>query len=354
MSACVKEMAWTDAALPTIWSALHAATPDATIFQTHAWMRSWWDAFAGDDPHRRTALLSVVDGSGQVIALAPLYVQRRYVGPFRLWEYLLWMSHELSPYQTLLCPPGREPDAWRAILAWARSQQPPLWFELRDLTESSLRVLVDSVDPRDTVRERGRSTCLTLDLTASTNIDARVAPSLLRNVRKVRAWMQDAPDVHWSHETGMSEEAIARLRTMSRMRFGSSSFLAEAVHVRFLNLLAHRMGDALTLSTLWIGEQPVHVICGLVQGTTYSYFLSGMDPSADAVRPGFANLMMLLEQMQCDGIRCFDFLRGEERYKKEFQPDIHTRLHATVLPHEARMRHAVASALQRLKRGAGS
>lgn len=346
----VRAVNWDDPALPIVWDALFAATPGATVFQTRAWMQSWWETFSASDVRRSSALLLVEDDDASPIALAPLYRQQREAGAFTLWSYLLWMGHDLAPLQTLLCRVHRDVDAWRAILAHVRDALPGAWFDLHDVDLATAEALSAACADGDSLRTTGSTTCLSLALDPDADPLAHATSALRRNMRQARRWMSVTPALRWTFEEGMGEDALARLGTLSRARFGAASFCAEAVHTRFLSLLAARMGDAMSLATLWLEDAPVHVVCGLRQANRYAYFLAGMDPAHAPHRPGYANFLLLFEHLAGHNVRHFDFLRGEERYKRDFGPDVETRRHVTVVPSAARRRHAMASALQSMRR----
>lgn len=349
----VRDIAWDDPSLADAWDALLAASPRAHVFQSRAWIRSWWDAFGADDPRRRSALMLVEDAGATPVALAPFFLQRRAAAAVSLWSYLLWMGHDLTPMQSLLCDDARLDDAWRAIVAHVRRTMPHAWFDLHDLDDATVQSLTRACTGRDALRATGHATCLSLALAPASDPVARADASLRRSLRRVRTWMREDGALRWTFEQGMGEASLARLQTLSLARFGTASFCAEAAHVRFLQLLAERLHDAMTLATLWHGETPVHVICGLLHRDRYAYFLAGMDPAHASHGPGYANLLHLFEQLPARGIRHFDFLRGDERYKRSFGPVEDLRHHVSLVPAQARRRHAVASALQTLRRGGG-
>lgn len=351
MTLRVREMEWNDPDLPGTWDALLAATPRASVFQTRAWMQSWWDAFSAADTHRRSALLLVEDAAATPVAFAPFYRQQRDAGALTLWSYLLWMGHDLAPMQTLLCREACDVDAWRAILTHLRATTPGAWLDLHDVDHATVKALTAACDAADTLRTTGSTTCLSLALDDDADPLVNATPAMRRTMRRVRTWMRDASGLEWTFEEGMGEDALARLETLSRARFGDASFCAEAVHTRFLSLLADSMDAMMSLATVRLGGVPVHVVCGLRHADRYAYFLAGMDPAHATHRPGYVNFLLLFDRLASLGVRHFDFLRGEERYKQDFGPVSETRHHVRLVPGAARRRHTMASALQALRRG---
>jgi CelD/BcsL family acetyltransferase involved in cellulose biosynthesis len=62
------------AALEEVWDDLYHDSPQATPFQSWAWLYSWWE-FYGEDYELR--LVTVRDGGGLLVGVAPLMLKRR-------------------------------------------------------------------------------------------------------------------------------------------------------------------------------------------------------------------------------------------------------------------------------------
>ncbi|HET8538658.1 MAG TPA: GNAT family N-acetyltransferase [Anaeromyxobacter sp.] len=102
-------------ALEPEWSALLERS-DASVFQSFEWLRTWWRHFGEGRPGARLHVVTV-RGEGGLVAIAPLYVQRvRLIGlaPFRR---LLFLGHRDSDYLDVLAARGLEEPAADAVAA---------------------------------------------------------------------------------------------------------------------------------------------------------------------------------------------------------------------------------------------
>ena len=59
--------------LLSAWNDLVAASAADSIFLTHEWLTSWWDAFRAD---RELKLIVCTEGDGEVVGVIPLYRTR--------------------------------------------------------------------------------------------------------------------------------------------------------------------------------------------------------------------------------------------------------------------------------------
>jgi CelD/BcsL family acetyltransferase involved in cellulose biosynthesis len=97
------------------WNALLQRS-DATVFQTFEWLRTWWRHFG---EARRGALLHLlaVRDDRELVALAPLWIETsRVMGLLRL-RRLLYVGRGDSDYLGVLAARGRERESAEAIAA---------------------------------------------------------------------------------------------------------------------------------------------------------------------------------------------------------------------------------------------
>jgi CelD/BcsL family acetyltransferase involved in cellulose biosynthesis len=101
--------AWEFAALEEEWEDLYRDSPQATPFQSWAWLYSWWEHYAEGHELR---LVTMRNASGLLVGLVPLMLERR-----RGFGRLLFIGTGLTDYQDLLARKG-----WEAQVAEAGKQ----------------------------------------------------------------------------------------------------------------------------------------------------------------------------------------------------------------------------------------
>lgn len=119
-------------------------------------------------------------------------------------------------------------------------------------------------------------------------------------------------------ETVLSE--ARRLHTLSRGKKGDAGSLGRSGYMEFhrelIRSLSH--GDALYMKFLVSAGTPIAYRHGfLVDGVYYDY-QTGYDPAHERLRPGFVILALVVEDLIRRGVRRFDFLRGDEPYKRHW------------------------------------
>jgi hypothetical protein len=102
---------------PVQWESLLARCPDATVFESRTWIRSWWAAFA--KPFMRLACIAAYDGR-ELVGLALLYRNERRVLGLSTPE-LRFIGEGASDYNVFLAREGA-PEVIEATLQALRSQ----------------------------------------------------------------------------------------------------------------------------------------------------------------------------------------------------------------------------------------
>ena len=98
------------------WGRILDAAPSLSIFSTHEWLEAWWESYGAGASLK---FLVMRDDSRSIAAMAPLYVTvvASLIGRLRLARLVGDGSGD-SDGLGLICLPGRENEAARAILHW--------------------------------------------------------------------------------------------------------------------------------------------------------------------------------------------------------------------------------------------
>ena len=142
--------------------------------------------------------------------------------------------------------------------------------------------------------------------------------------RKMRRLERDAPDAHPSCVSAPSDIAsrLGDFLTLHRSsRVGKARFMDERME-RFFRaaLTAFAERGAARLWFLDTASGPIASFVTIEWDGTVGLYNSGFAPDRAALSPGVVLLAQLIRDAIGRGRAKFDFLRGEERYKYEFEP----------------------------------
>ena len=299
------------------WDGLVAASRLRSPFLSWAWQSEWARTFAAD---RRLEIRCVEDGAGNLIAILPLYESAP--GSLQLIG-----GPDVSDYLDLISLEGREEEAWMALLQ-SRTAERVEW-DLHAVPETSPTVAglaslaaACGLAVSATVEER----CPVLALPPSWETYlARLSGKHRHELqRKMRRLGRDADDAHASCVQGPADIA-ARLGEFLALhrssRVGKARFMDERMERFFRSALtAFAERGAARLWLLDTASGPIAGFVTIEWDGTVGLYNSGFTPERAALSPGVVLLAQLIRDAIARGRQRFDFLRGEERYKYEFEP----------------------------------
>lgn len=317
-----------------------------TFFQSWEWNRAWYDHYVRVDARRELVLLRV-ERAGDIVAAVPLFLQERKAGPITAWRYFLWIADRLAQYPDMVTTETAPTEVWHAVLRFLRTAFPDAWLTLRD-------VLPDSTAAGFTVEGSERSigeTYLRIDL-AEGNEEAllgRCVPHMQREIVRARRMLENDRRLEWRAHRAPSAALTERLIILNRARFGDASWFADPRNRDFFISLRETLGNELLISVITYDGEAVHLMASYLHGGSVHYVLSGMAEEAKRFSPGTMNVDATMRWARHDGFRYFDFLRGDEAYKREFSPEERTSMHLTIPAARGKARRALARAAQRGK-----
>lgn len=124
-------------------------------------------------------------------------------------------------------------------------------------------------------------------------------------------------------DLGGIDEALReaqRLHTLSRERKGDAGSFHRRGYMEFHRELARLMDErgSLYAKYLMMDKKPVAFRYGFVVNGVYYDYQTGYDPAFSDFRPGFVALVMVVQDLIARGAKRFDFLRGDEPYKRHW------------------------------------
>ena len=218
------------------------------------------------------------------------------------------------------------------------------WFSflekyIRDEMGSCSFAVFDSVAEKaenaaagiDYLKEKGflvirdlQDICPYLDMPASYE---ELVSSYSANMRKIirRTFRRSEEAVELVDHTRMGgiEKALEearRLHNLSRAEKGEIGSFERDGYMRFHRELAQAVAakGKLYLKFLMMAGRPVAFRYGFIDGGVYYDYQTGYDPAFAERRPGFIMVALIMEDLISRRVRRFDFLRGDEHYKRHW------------------------------------
>lgn len=304
----LSEAEW-DAVLRPEWERLFSQSATASPFQSHAWVSTWWSHMGRG---RRPAVLWAREGD-DLVGLWPLCTRPG------AWTALRPMGAGASDYLHPLVRTGYEASAGGALATLA-CDQPYGVLDLHQVREDMPGAPPESSDA--VVAEQAK--CLVLDLPST--YDAYIAglsKSLRYDVRRLDREAERTSIVP-AEEFGV-QRALDVFFECHRQRWRKrglpGAFVGER-SVRFHREWAERASaeGLLWLSVLEVDGEPCGALYAMRSGSTCYFYQSGFSPRAQSVSPGTLLVASTLRRAIDEGLTRFDFLRGDEPYKRRWKP----------------------------------
>ena len=149
------------------------------------------------------------------------------------------------------------------------------------------------------------------------------SPNMRKIIRRSLRRAQDKVRMVDYREIGDVEKALQEARclhTLSREKKGDEGSFERPGYIEFHRELIRCLldEDKLYLKFLVSGQTPVAFRYGFVVDGVYYDYQTGYDPAYEEWRPGFVILALIAEDLIGRKVKQFDFLRGNESYKRHW------------------------------------
>jgi len=324
--------------LRAAWSDLCGEARSGCLFLSPEWLIPWWEHF-GDG--RQPSCIALFE-QDRLVGFLPLFSESvRVAGVPARRVAFLGDGATGCDYLDLLAAPGREAEVRSAALGalgelpWDVCDLDGLWrdsptalhlaqlFPNRRAVRSSAAGL--GGPSAEVVRDaRLRFVCPHIPLLGSYQ-EYLQGLGRRENLRRREKWLFRQPGV--SIEVARSPEearvAVERFLDLHRARWaveGGSDGLADVRHEAFHRAAVDRLAQRgwLRLYTLFAARRPVASVYGVVHAGKFLYYQSGYDPAWGSKSVGLVLLARTLQDAYGEGLREFDFLRGDEAYKAQW------------------------------------
>lgn len=292
------------------WRSLISESSVRNVFISPVWLRSWWEEFADD----RQLLLFSVRKDGRLVGVAPLMKigdQLCFAGDSSICDYMdLTVRQGLELEVTGALLDRLEQEQWRELILCAVPSYSPTLSVLPAAAQAQgymIRQDVEDVCPRLFMPSSWEDY-----LEGLTGRDLR---ELLRKLRRLgRSSQMEMEVAATEQEVKLALGDFIRLHVLSRAE--KARFMTESMK-RFFNRVTCDLAREGLVRLYFLklnGIRTAAALCFDGDGERLLYN-SGYDPAFSSLSVGILSKAMVIEQTIADGKRCFDFLRGAERYK---------------------------------------
>ncbi len=300
--------AWND--LRSEWSELVGDSPTATPFQTWEWQAAWLNHYRRN---RKPLLLTIREGE-DLIGLYPL------VRSSGVWRTLRPAGVGPSDYLHPITRRGLEERTEQAMFGWLSSVKKIDLVDLHQIRET--HPLTQQNWPREPVQQ---ASCLLLDLPQTFDAYlATLSKSLRYDVRRLDKTLFKAGrcsvDQVKEEEIG---EGLNILFDQHKRRWKKrglpGAFIGRAQSFHHAWAQEAIRNGWLWLSILRLDGNPIGAIYAMRLGATCYYYQAGFDPDHGSISPGTLLVAATIRRAIEEGVSHFDFLRGDEPYKKRWK-----------------------------------
>jgi len=286
----------------------------ATAFQSPDWLLPWIQIFS---PEKIAAI--EVRSSSHLVGLAPLLIYRRDSE-----RVLAFMGGGVSDYLDLLADPAFETQVVSEIVSAMLALQDD-WAVL-DLTDiPGHSSLLSFSSWKDQVNEHDWCSGLSLPDTSEEllHLFSKRQRANLRNARS-RLERAGGGQVEVATSETVSEflDDLFRLHGDRWSQQGQPGVLDNSRVQSFHKTCAPRLLESrvLHLCRLRLKDRTLAVIYSLNSNHTAYCYLQGFDPEFSSLSPGTYLMFSAISEALRQGMKDFDFLRGQEPYKQHWRP----------------------------------
>jgi CelD/BcsL family acetyltransferase involved in cellulose biosynthesis len=311
-----------------VWNELVAQSNANPVFTSWAWVASWLETIGR---HNEIKVLGLFEGD-QLIAVLPLLIDRR---PSSLWgrHVSLVGGWQADPdYSDLLCAIGYESIAVEMFATWIIEWNEWIQCEFQDvLPEALVRRMAQLMEPAGVVEDAVGSGCPRLllvngwDHILKERFDRKRRYNIERQIRLATERQHLRMVIHETPEAVRGAfPVLLRLHDERKTMQGIRSQFSRDGSREFHSLAAVRLSEsrAAFIAVLETEEEVVAAAYCMRDLKRLYYFQTGVSASGIAQGAGSTLLYLLIRWAAEQGLAWFDFLKGDEEYKKSWMTEI--------------------------------
>ncbi|MEA2576381.1 MAG: hypothetical protein QOH93_3679 [Chloroflexia bacterium] len=325
------------------WDALLGEACSNVVFLTREWQQTWWESFSSEHCCQ-LKIVSIRTDGGALVGIAPLFVEETPLPPVQAYErgvprpeygegepqrLLRFVGGvEVADYLDIIAANGMEREVWSTLLDYLLQDRDWDVIDLHSLPEfsPSREALAGLAAQKGlSVEVAPEDVCPVVQLpgdweTYLMSLRKKDRHELRRKVRK----LEGRDDARWYLvKTDDAAELEKGMRAFIALHRSSGLDKAEFMDDRRAEAfveMARRMSNSgwLDLAILAVNDVPAAVYLSFNYNGCLYLYNSGYDPDYAAYSAGVALLAYRIHKAILQGLKTFDFLRGDEEYKYDF------------------------------------
>lgn len=309
------------------WDALCTHDPESTVFQTPAWLLSWWK-------HRGHGRLWVLTArrNGELVALAPLCISRWPYPMFRCVQFLGENGSGTTVYADAIATTVDRKAACSAFLEYiARNHGDWDLVELMHVRAGSALSTIATPEGLVVARDHEEN-CYSLQLPGEGRTFESSLPTKLRaNLLRRRQHLARDGSVSYEVVTTDIEDTLRALFDMHRARFRGRGDMFDAspaeiaFHVEAATELAAR--GSLHLVRLRVDREVAAICYGMRHRDKAYMYMTSSDDRWARHGVGLDIRARLATDVAASGARELDLLRGPSEWKLHWRAEARPVLH---------------------------
>lgn len=313
------------------WDAALQKSKDNHIFLTWEWLSSWWKHYGNK---RRFLMVTVNDGR-KILAAAPLMSSRYELCGLKLRK-IEFIATPASDYHSLLLIEKKRACV-KMMLQYAANIATE-WdcIELQEISHDSETARLIRTVSKEPLKfeERTLNRCPYVPLPCKLegylqSLRSSFRKNLHRYDKKLRK--EYKVDFKIWNDIETIDDAMKIFFDLHQKRWESKRQTGAFSDQRFRNFhmdVARSFAEKgwLTLNFVMLNDEPVAASYDFKYGQKLFYYLSGFDPEYSRYNVGHLRHLYLIKHCIENGVKEYDFMRGDEPYKMGWNTSIRKNL----------------------------
>jgi CelD/BcsL family acetyltransferase involved in cellulose biosynthesis len=315
-------------AMATEWNALLAASQRSSVFMRWEWMHTWWELFK----HRKTLCILAARENGTLVGLAPFYIERQPPLNARMLKFC--SAEDLYPdYLDIIADPHVEQGVGQAFMRYLSDQRVLDGMVLDNVLQDSIvqrYFLPAGTQFRTFVRLSSTCPYIRFGGRFDDYMKARFSGKKRRQLNwQLRQALEEhgmtlvAPSSHTEAVAAVEHVFDLHERRAAEKQIASSFATDKAMAFHRKLTASFFASGILDLRLLLKGNEPVGASYNFIYQDKVYHFQSGFDPQWEKLSLGTSLTLLMVRSTADRGLAEYDFLKGDERYKKSWATGEH-------------------------------